>query len=68
MSTQAVREYLALVWEQYKLANRNMRSMLTQVNVSKRGANRAGLEVLISTAKGCQRLGQGKINNKINIS
>ncbi len=28
MSTQAVREYLALVWEQYKLANRNMRSML----------------------------------------
>jgi hypothetical protein len=28
VSTQAVREYLALVWEQYKLANRNMRSIL----------------------------------------
>ena len=51
MSTQVIREYLAPVWEQHKLANRNMRSMLTQVNVSKRGANRAGLEVLISTAK-----------------
>ena len=28
VSTQAVREYLALVWEQYKLANRKMRTTL----------------------------------------
>lgn len=28
MSTQAVREYLALVWEQYKLANRKMKSVI----------------------------------------
>lgn len=28
MSTQAVKEYLALVWEQYKLANRKMKSVI----------------------------------------
>jgi len=28
VSTQAVREYLALVWQQYKLANRKMRSTI----------------------------------------
>jgi hypothetical protein len=50
VSTQAVREYLALVWEQYKLANRKMRStLLDEVCRNLKMHRKAAIRALSST-------------------
>ena len=50
VSTQAVREYLALVWEQYKLANRKMRStLLDEVCRNLKMHRKAAIRALRST-------------------